>query len=409
MLYRLEIENFYAVRDLQVVDLRVPKSVPDFADRFAPIFPGSDVRAPKTVAVFGANGSGKSTVLKALVFLAWFLRESFSHTGGHLPCERFNDAESADRPIRLAVELGGMMNLSAAAQRGENLSADTDFGVFRYELEVLPEAGRIHRVGHEALRMKRQGQGKWLRVFERKQDRTVLGSATFPLGGFARVVDKVRENASVVSTLAQFDHEASRVLSGIVERLFKNIFVDRLEFRDENTIKYLAKNPDMVAALNRELQRIDVGVANIRIEQAAAGPIALFMHQGLQSDMPWILESHGTRSFISLFPLMEMAMQQGGIAVIDELDGSIHPLVVSEIVRRFHDSTRNPFNAQLWMSCHAASLLDDLAKEEIVLCEKDHLGRARVYSLMDVESVRRSDNLYKKYLSGHYGAVPHIG
>jgi predicted ATPase len=95
--------------------------------------------------------------------------------------------------------------------------------------------------------------------------------------------------------------------------------------------------------------------------------------------------------------------------VLDELDSSIHPFVVSDIVKKFQDDTQNTRNAQLWMSCQAASLLDDLTKEEIVLCEKDNLGRARVYSLMDVESVRRSDNLYKKYLSGVYGAVPYIG
>ena len=48
-------------------------------------------------------------------------------------------------------------------------------------------------------------------------------------------------------------------------------------------------------------------------------------------------------------------------------------------------------------------------KEEIVLCEKDRQGRSRIYSLMDMKAIRRSDNIYKKYLSGVYGGVPHIG
>ncbi len=136
MLYRLEIENFYSVRDPQVLDLRVPKSVVDYPERFAPIFPGSEGRAPKVVSLLGPNGSGKSNVLKALAFLAWFIRESFQHNGPNLPCERFNDEASAGRPIRLALEFGGLLSLSAEARNPENRMSNDDFGVFRYELEL---------------------------------------------------------------------------------------------------------------------------------------------------------------------------------------------------------------------------------------------------------------------------------
>jgi uncharacterized protein len=409
MLYRLEIENFYSVRDPQVLDLCVPKSVTDHPERFAPIFRGSENRAPKAVALFGPNGSGKSTVLKALAFLAWFLRDSFKHDGPNLPCERFNDEESANRPIRFAIELGGLMNLSLEAIKPENLAASTDFGLFRYELELQPKGGAVRTVLREALRLKRHGQGKWLRVFERGPDRAIAGSKTFPLAGFSQVIDKVRENASVVATLALFEHEPSKVLSGAAGKIFSNILVDRTEFGDQAVIQYLAQNPAAVEALNRELQRIDVGVEMMHFVQTPSGPAPLFRHQGLQMDMPWGLESHGTRSFIRIFPLILTALRSGGIAVIDELDLSIHALIVPEIVRWFYDPDRNPFDAQLWMSCQSASLLDDLTKEEVTLCEKDSRGRSQVYSLMDVGSVRRSDNLYKKYLGGVYGAVPQIG
>jgi predicted ATPase len=91
------------------------------------------------------------------------------------------------------------------------------------------------------------------------------------------------------------------------------------------------------------------------------------------------------------------------------LDKSIHPVLLPEILRWFRDPARNPHGAQLWMSSHAASLLEELVKEEIVLCEKDATGASRLYSLMDLAAVRRGDNLYKKYLGGTYGAVPHIG
>ena len=125
--------------------------------------------------------------------------------------------------------------------------------------------------------------------------------------------------------------------------------------------------------------------------------------------MPWTLESHGTRAFIRLFPLLSGTLGTGGVAILDEFDTFLHPLLLPDILRWFHDPSRNPLNAQVWFSAHAASLLDELLKEEIVLCEKDERGRTTVFSLMDVKAVRRDENLYKKYLGGAFGAVPTLG
>jgi hypothetical protein len=408
MIHRIEIENFYSFRDPQVLDLRVPRNVPDYPERFSALCQGSAERAPKVVALLGANGSGKSGILKALAFLSWFLKDSFQNNNSALPCERFNDEESMSRPIRLAVELGGLSELSFEALNAPR-HHNEEFGLYRYELELLPRDGAIRAAGREALRYKPQGQGKWQRVFERSADRQVRGSKTFSLSGYSQVVDKVRENASVVATLALFEHEPSKVLLQAAGSVFSNILWEREELSDQNLMKFLSQNPSAVDSLNRELQRIDLGIEQMSIRRFDSGPVAMFKHEGLREAMPWNLESQGTRSFIRVFPLLLMALQQGGVAIVDELDLSIHPLILPEIIRWFYDPVRNPANAQLWMSCHSASLLDDLSKEEIVFTEKDKLGRSSVYSLMDVQSVRRSDNLYKKYLGGAYGAVPHIG
>ena len=125
--------------------------------------------------------------------------------------------------------------------------------------------------------------------------------------------------------------------------------------------------------------------------------------------MPLHLESQGTRSFLKIFPLIAQALATGGLAVIDELDASIHPTILPEVLGWFHDPARNPNHAQLWMTCHNSSLLDFLEKDEVLFCEKDLAGRTSVYKLSDITGVRREDNFYRKYLSGIYGAVPHIG
>ena len=108
MLYLLEIENFYSFRDKHIVDLRIGDAVADEPGRFDELFPGSDERAPRVVAFFGPNASGKSTVLKAVAFIAWFVRDSFQLApDAGLPCERFNDEEAQRAPLRLAIEFSG--------------------------------------------------------------------------------------------------------------------------------------------------------------------------------------------------------------------------------------------------------------------------------------------------------------
>ena len=346
MIYRLEIENFYCVRDRQILDLSVPRTAPDNPERFAPIFEGSDLRAPKVVAIYGANGSGKSTVLKSLALLMWFVKDSFRYTGPGLPCERFNDEKSASRPVRLAIELGGIMELTKEAVEKVAEGHTVPQGIYRYELELGTKEGAVTSVNSEVLRQKPYGRGRWLRVFERRAGKKLLGSNTFPLSGYSRVIDKIRTDSSVVATLALFEHEPSQVLIAAASTVFSNILTDKRELSDTDVVQFLAENPEVVTGLNKELQRIDVGIQNMQINQTTRGPEPLFRHEGLLDNMPWTLESHGTRSFIRMYPWLLASLSQGGIAIIDELDFSIHPLILPEILRWYYD--RNAHDGQLW-------------------------------------------------------------
>lgn len=404
MLYRLEIENFYSVYEPQVIDLRIGKGVSDAPGRFDELFPGSDERASRVVALFGPNASGKSTILKALAFIGWFVHGSFQLAPeANLPCERFNDEEAQEKPIRLAIEFSGPLDLTTT-----ETTENREHGTWRYELVIHKAKSGRNIVGSESLKQRPNGKGRWVRVFERTGE-AVQSSKTFSLKGYNRVIDKVRDNASLISTLAQFDHAASLLLRTAAHTIVGNIFIDRNEISDGDAIKYYASNGPAVEALNAEIQRIDLGVRRMEVRSLPAGPMAYFEHEGLHVPMPWSLESHGTRSFIKNFPWLYLALQNGGVALVDEIDISIHPLVLPEIIRWFYDDKRNPLKAQLWVTCHAATLLEDLFKEEVFFCEKNVKGQTSVYGMQDIENVRRTDNRYRKYLSGAYGAVPQIG
>lgn len=119
-------------------------------------------------------------------------------------------------------------------------------------------------------------------------------------------------------------------------------------------------------------------------------------------------ESQGTRNFFTLYPAIWNVLSLGGIAVLDELDNDIHPMMLVEIIQKFQSESTNPFNAQLIMSCHDATLLQHLVKEEVYLTEKKFSGRTVVYGAKNIQRVRRDTNLYAKYLSGALGAIPRM-
>ena len=410
MLYRLEFENFHCFRESQVLDLTVPQTVPHEDDgRLAPIFYGSDIRVPRVAAVFGANGSGKSTVLRALTHVLWFITESHSRSGFPDIPQPFNDPISHNESTRIAFEMGDIMTLDMRTV--ENAIRDISsvpHGIYRYEVVFRPDSAGARKVFYEALKQKEAGRGKWKRLFDRNAQGQVAGSANFNLSGYARIIDKIPKDASLIPILASFEHEPSQVILNWAKNgIFTNMILGKFEFDDKTIAKVLANDARLLEALNTEIQKIDTGVQNITIRQGIGGPVLLFEHEGLHLEMPWLLESTGTQSFIRIFPFLYRPILNAGLAVIDELDSAIHPAILSEIMNWYYNAPHD--NAQLWLTCQNPSLLDELSKEEIVLCEKNTDGSSEVYSLADVAAVRRNDNFYKKYLSGNYGAIPNIG
>ena len=410
MLYKLEIENFLCFRERQIIDLTVSKTASLDQAHFAPIFEGAAIKAPKTVAIYGANASGKSTIIKALSLLVRFIGHSHQERNtAEAICQPFADDHMLDQPVCLAIEFGGPMDLALEAEP-ELIPNNGVYGIWRYELEIIRNDAKTVRVHKEILRQKPHGTGRWRRVFERNGE-SLQGSKAFPLGNHRREIEKIPTVSSIISTLAWFEHKVSKALADEAQKIFSNIFLDKFDGDPflRHCLEFYLADPDAMKSLNQEIQRLDVGIRQMSIFRGPDGPSVTFEHSGLTSPIVWIMESQGTRSFIQSFPRIYAALQVGGIAIMDELDASLHPHIPPEILRRFHSQTDNPHDAQLWATCHTASLMDDLLKEEIIFCEKGWHGRAQAYCLKEIQGVRRNEHFAKKYMSGVYGGIPNIG
>lgn len=292
-----------------------------------------------------------------------------------------------------------------------------EYGILRYSIAVVAKGGVVDHVVREHLHQKPEGKGRWVRVFERETGGKIQGSDMFKISGFTQLLNTLRPSASLISTFAFFTHPTASLYRALAEKMQTNLdIVPEFLSGDSSLMSYLKDQPEMLARLNRDLSRIDLGIEALRVETVPNfGPVGQFRHMGLGNELPWELESQGTQAFVRLFPILALVFEHGGLALVDEFDTLIHPLVLPEILRWFYDDdTRNQRGGQIFMSCHSATLLEYLTKEEVVIAEKDRSGRTTIYSLMDVganseKSVRRSENLYKKYLGGVYGGVPVIG
>jgi uncharacterized protein len=124
-------------------------------------------------------------------------------------------------------------------------------------------------------------------------------------------------------------------------------------------------------------------------------------------------ESAGTQRLAGLIALILRALKTGGVFLVDELECSLHPLLMREIVLLFKKRRHNPFGAQLIFTTHNTDILDDsiLRLSEIALVRKTVANGTLVRRLVDAkkegEEIRNVTNFRKQYLAGFYSGVPH--
>ena len=141
-----------------------------------------------------------------------------------------------------------------------------------------------------------------------------------------------------------------------------------------------------------------------------------FQHQNDAGDawLPLEEESRGTHTLFQLALPILVAIEQGLLVVVDELEASMHPNLAEHLVRQFNDPVTNPRNAQLIFTTHDTNLLGNLSgspvlrRDQVWLTEKDTDGASVIYPLTDYKP-RQDENVERGYVQGRYGAIPYLG
>lgn len=119
-------------------------------------------------------------------------------------------------------------------------------------------------------------------------------------------------------------------------------------------------------------------------------------------------ESLGTNILAGLLGPILMALHTGSVLCVDELERSIHPLVLREIIKMFKSKRYNKNNAQLIFTAHNTDILDDeiLRVSEIAFASKNISKGTVIHRASSFEGVRNTDNFRKKYLNGEFSSIP---
>jgi hypothetical protein len=395
MIHRVEIENFGSIRERQVIDLAVPGNAPQL-ERFPASRASARTRLPTVVAFFGPNASGKSTALRAIVAAIDFAVRSFGLAPeavipwfAPFQCEPWRR-----RPTRISIDFDAAW-------------IDDISYLHRYSLAVGHGERAGEEVLHESLSIKDGRRFRALFVREREEIRCA-GELQLPPSDPR--LKAVRPNASVISTMAQLNHEFFRRVHSDASHPITNIVGPAPSNPPlQQALRFLKEFPKALADLQAQLARLDVGIVDMDIVETANGLIASFKHEGLEGSVHVHDESNGTQRFIPLFPLLWLTLETGRPALIDEFDVDLHPMLIPEILSWFQDPALNPRQAQLFFAAHNVSIMEHLEKEEIFLVEKARDGASSITGLKDIKGVRREPSLQRKYLGGVFGAVPNIG
>lgn len=338
--------------------------------------------ALSVAAVYGANASGKTNVLRALEFMKTAVVESHSSwkPDGGIPRQAFAGADDS-RPSRFVVdfELDGI--------RHQFGFAVTSMAVEEEWLHVFPKGKR------QVWYSRRPGGG--------------LAFGTKLKGEKETIRALTRRNSLFLSVAAQNNHEQ---LSQVYRWFSSHVlFVNsHSELRPHRVWQF--DGSALPEHCWNDLKKADLGIVGVNwsLEPDQTTRVRL-VHRVGDEQVPFDKEqeSTGTLAYLTFLGAIEETLATGGLLCIDELDSSLHPLLAAELIRLFHEPANAEHPAQLIFTAHNTNLMRSLRRDQIWFTEKDNSGASRLYPLSDFKP-RRQENLELGYVQGRYGAIPLI-
>lgn len=420
MIIDFSVKNFRSFREEQKLSFVASNYDKDLPQNLIELdLPGLDgLKLLKAVGIYGANAAGKSNLLEALAFLEHFVSHSAT---------KLNEGDPTGViPFALSRE--------AVAEPSEFVLRFVVEGV-RYHFALIVDQ---HKVLFEKLSAFPEGAERV--YYERSWDEAAGAYEWEPKRptGFKRdpkLVEFTRGNALFLSTAAKWNsQELAPIYRWFRQQLV--FFRVNLDFfmSTEGTVRYLRAGKSRADAVIRALKSADLGLTSVSAREREITPkdfpsnvdpliVERFFaedrimdihfghrgHKGETYGLTWEDESSGTQKFFTLIGPWLTVLERGSVACVDEIESSMHPLMVFELVKLVFNPEVNTKNAQFLFTTHSPLLLDPalLRRDQIWFADKDDEGATHLYPLTDYKP-RKGESLVRGYLAGRYGGIPFI-
>lgn len=423
MIIDFTVKNFRSFRSEQRISFVASNQYKDLPENLIdPLLEGrgfSDLRLLKGLAIYGANAAGKSNVLNALKYLTHMVENSATELdeGDLTGTEPFVlDPATIDEPSEFVL-------------RFVLLGVRYHFVLVLDRTRILFESLSAFPKGREQI---------W---YERAWDNAAQEYSWSPARptDYRRDPSRVnvtRENALYLSTAVKFnDEQLKPIYLWFKQKIcFLRLNADYPPLSPRFTVKRIIEDPNDRARVTRLLQHADIGVLSAKASERDLNRSELpdelpeavvekirknekhfeitLGHRGVEGreyPLPWEQESSGTHKFFALAGPWLDILKNGYFAGLDEIESSMHPTMVTALLKLFFADQTNDQGAQLLFTTHNPLLLDTevMRRDQVWFADKDDEGATHLYPLTDYKP-RNKESLVRGYMAGRYGAIPFI-
>lgn len=405
MILEYTCENYRSIKEKVIFSMLASKD--NSFEEFLVDYKGTLIN--KVAAIYGANGSGKTSFLDSLNFLKLLVCNSNNHQPGDKIRQVSHKLATQNTPTTYTIQF-----VKEDVRYAYGLSYTSEQIISEY-LYYFPN-------------------GKQAKIFDRNLDEVSFGDKFKK--DFEAILNFMKPNKLFLSVSANYSAvkeaelvflffkedlifyplplEISNWLEYSIERFtqeseLKKIFIDfmksvgtpiqNIDTKFEKKMmspEFIPDNiPDEIKPFFAQAKEITSTEANINY-----GLFSVNLNE----------ESKGIQKLFEVFgPIIDIIFKDK-VLIWDEMETSLHPYIVKEILKLIMHGKKDS-KAQLIFSTHDTNLLDlsTFRRDQIWFTELNNKDRATdIYSLAELKNVRKDENISKGYMNGKYGAFPFI-